>query len=86
MSAVTTALWLRPNGRAKSGGMAIMRTLTALAFSVLLLTGSATTTFANEIQSVAQSTIPSAERFNDDGSGCANPTAPAVESDYERWA
>ncbi|HZO25794.1 MAG TPA: hypothetical protein VFH48_07350 [Chloroflexota bacterium] len=64
-----------------------MRTLTALALSALLLTGSATAAFADETSSIVRSTTPGTERFNDgDGSGMTVPTAPGVESDYERWA
>ena len=63
-----------------------MRTLKALALSGLLFIGSTTAAFAAETATVSRSTVPSTERFNDDGSGMANPTAPSNESDYERWA
>ena len=63
-----------------------MRTLKALALSGLLLIASTTAAFAAETNVTAQSTVPGTERLNDDGSGCANPTAPSNESDYERWA
>jgi hypothetical protein len=56
-----------------------MRTLKALALSALLLIGSTTATFAAETSSVARSTNPATERFNDDGSGMARPTAPSTD-------
>ena len=62
-----------------------MRTLKAFALSALLLIGSTTAAFASETTTVARSTVPSTERFNDDGGGMTNPTAPSNESDYERW-
>jgi hypothetical protein len=62
-----------------------MRTLKAFALSALLLIGSTTVAFASETNITAQATASGTERLNDDGSGCANPTAPSNESDYERW-
>jgi hypothetical protein len=62
-----------------------MRTTKALALSALLFIGSTTAAFASETTVIAQSTVPGTERLNDDGSGCADPTAPSNESEYERW-
>jgi hypothetical protein len=62
-----------------------MRMFKALALSALLLIGSTTAAFASETEIAAQSTVPGTERLNDDGSGCADPTAPSNQSDYERW-
>jgi hypothetical protein len=63
-----------------------MRTLSALALSALLVLGTSTTTLAAESSTLAQSSVPNTERLNDDGGGFANPSAPAPESEFERWA
>jgi hypothetical protein len=56
-----------------------MRTLSALAFSALLLTGTATTSLAVEPSSVVWSNVPSTERVHGDGDGMSRPIAPSSD-------